>query len=190
MWYVIQTATGQENILKDMIQKVIPKEYYRECFYFTREYAEKENDKWNVYHAVLFPGYLFIDTDMPEKVYYVLKSIPKLTKLLKNEGKDFLPVSEDEKRFLENIQSEGHLVKRSLVNLNDERKIISAQGAVGKYFHYIVKQKLRKRYVIIRQNFLGKERTILLGIKLDDDRENTILQKRANDKKRNEENVE
>ena len=44
MWYVIQTVTGQEDVLTDMMQKIIPEEYYRECFYIKRECADKEGD--------------------------------------------------------------------------------------------------------------------------------------------------
>lgn len=171
MWYVIQTVTGQEDVLKDMMQKIIPEEYYRECFYIKRECADKEGNGWRVYHSVLFPGYVFVDTDMPDKVYYSLKSVPKLTKLLKNEEEIFLGVSEEEREFLENIQSEGHLVRRSLVKLDEEKQIIGAEGAVGKYFDHIVKQRVRKRYVLIRMKLLGKDRKILLGIKLEEDEE-------------------
>lgn len=177
MWYVIQTVTGQEAVLTDMMQKIIPEEYYRECFYIKRECADKEDNGWRIYHSVLFPGYVFVDTDMPDKVYYSLKSIPKLSKLLKSDGEPayeeegFLRVSNEETEFLKNIQSEDHLVKRSLVELDEEKQIISAEGAVGKYFDYIVKQRVRKRYVLIRQRLLGKDRKILLGIKLEDDEE-------------------
>ena len=119
----------------------------------------------------MFPGYVFVDTDCPKELYYELKSVPKLTKLLKNEEEIFLGVEEEEQKFLENIQSEGHLVRRSLVKLDEEKQIIEADGAVGKYFDQIIKQRIRKRYVLIRQQFLGREREILLGIRLEEDPE-------------------
>ena len=87
----------------------------------------------------MFPGYVFIDTDFPKELYYELKNVPKLTKLLKNEEEVFLKVEEEEQTFLENIQSEGHLVRRSLVKLDEEKQIVAAEGAVGKYFAYIIK---------------------------------------------------
>ena len=167
MWYVIQTVTGQEAVLTEMMQKIIPEEYYRECFYIKRECADKEDNGWRIYHSVLFPGYVFVDTDMPDKVYYSLKSDGEPA----YEEEGFLRVSDEETEFLKNIQSEDHLVKRSLVELDEEKQIISAEGAVGKYFDYIVKQRVRKRYVLIRQRLLGKDRKILLGIKLEDDEE-------------------
>ena len=56
----------------------------------------------------------FVDTDTPKDMYFDLKKVPKLTKLLEGGGETFLPVSEEEQRFLEDIQSEGHIVRRSL----------------------------------------------------------------------------
>lgn len=171
MWYVIQTTTGQEEILVEMIGKMIFPKLYEDCFYIKRECAIKQKDSWEICQKALFPGYVFIDTDFPKELYYELKNVPKLTKLLKNEEEVFLKVEEEEQRFLENIQSEGHLVRRSLVKLDEEKQIVAAEGAVGRYFEYIIKQRIRKRYVLIRQQFLGKDREIILGIRLEDDPE-------------------
>ena len=171
MWYVIQTRTGDEEKLAHMIRELVPRDQYTECFYIKMESARKSEDRWEIYLGPMFPGYLFVDTDTPKDMYFDLKKVPKLTKLLKEEGETFLPVSEEEQRFLEDIQSEGHIVRRSLVQVDDEKQIISAEGAVGKYFDYIVKQRVRKRYVLIRQRLLGKDRKILLGIKLENDEE-------------------
>ena len=169
MWYVIQTMTGQEELLVDLIRRMIPEGDYAECFYIKRECARKDDGRWNVYVAALFPGYVFVDTDRPKELYQDLRGIPKLTRLLKCEDEVFLAVEEEEREFLEQIQSRGHLVRRSKVTLDEEKKIIAAEGAVGKYLEQIVKQRIRKRYVLIRQKFLGKERKIMLGIRLEED---------------------
>lgn len=169
MWYVIQTRTGDEKELVHMIEELVPKDQYKECFYIKMECARKSENGWQICERAMFPGYLFVDTQTPKDVYFTLKQIPKLTKLLKEDGEVFLPVEEEERQFLTSIQSEGHLVRRSLVKLDKERQIIDAGGAVGKYFNQIVKQRVRKRYVLIRQQFLGKERNIMLGIKVDEE---------------------
>ena len=49
--------------------------------------------------------------------------------------------------------------------------IVKADGAVGVYLRHIVRQRLRKRYVCVEQEFLGEKRKIYLGIKLREDRE-------------------
>lgn len=78
-------------------------------------------------------------------------------------------MSEEEQRFLEDIQSEGHIVRRSLVQVDDEKQIISAEGAVGRYLKNVVRQRVRKRYVLIERELLGEKRTIKFGIRLEED---------------------
>lgn len=169
MWYVIQTRTGDEEKLARMIRELVPRDQYTECFYIKMESARKSEDRWGIYLCPMFPGYLFVDTDTPKDMYFNLKKVPKLTKLLKEEGEAFLPVSEEEQKFLEDIQSEGHIVRRSLVRLDGEKQIISADGAVGRYLKNVVRQRVRKRYVLIERELLGEKRTIKFGIRLEED---------------------
>lgn len=170
MWYVIQTRTGDEEKLAHMVRELIPGDQYTECFYIKMESARKSEAGWEIYLGPMFPGYLFVDTDTPKDMYFNLKKVPKLTKLLKEEGEAFLPVSEEEQKFLEDIQSEGHIVRRSLVRLDGEKQIISADGAVGRYLKNVVRQRVRKRYVLIERELLGETRTIKFCIRLEEDR--------------------
>ena len=170
MWYVIQTTTGSEEALVCLIKKMISEDFYKECFYIKRECARKEGDGWQIHLAAMFPGYLFVDTDKPKEMYMELKKVPKLTKLLKEEGETFLAVSEEEQRFLEEIQDRQHVVRRSLVQLDADRKIISADGPVVRYLSHIVRQRIRKRYVLIERELLGEKRNILFGIRLEEDK--------------------
>lgn len=169
MWHVIQTITGEEENLIGMIRKMIPKNYYIDCFCIKREIARKGTEGYKTCLEMLFPAYVFVISDKPKELYYELKNIPKLTKLLRSEDEVFLAVSEEEQRFLENVQNEDHVVERSLVKVDEEGQIIAAKGAVGRYMGCIVRQRLRKRYVWIEQYFFGKKRRILLGIRLEED---------------------
>lgn len=169
MWYVIQTRTGDEKELVHMIEELVPKDQYKECFYIKMECARKSENGWQICERAMFPGYLFVDTQTPKDVYFTLKQIPKLTKLLKEDGEVFLPVEEEERQFLTSIQSEGHLVRRSLVKLDKERQIIGADGAVGRYIKQMVRQRVSKRYVLIEQELLGEKRRLKFGIRLEED---------------------
>ena len=67
------------------------------------------------------------------------------------------------------MQDKEHVVRRSLVEVDAQGQIVWADGPVGIYFDRIVKQRLRKRYVWIEQEFLGKKREVYLGIRLKED---------------------
>lgn len=166
MWYVIQTQTGGEEKLVDLIEKIVPKNQYKDCFCMNKECARKTENGYEIFLRPLFPAYIFVVTDDPERLFIELKRVPRLTKLLSDKEKTFFSVSKEEEAFLKNIQNENHIVKRSLVEVDEEGTIVKADGAVGIYMRHIVKQRLRKRYVCVEQEFLGEKRKICLGIKL------------------------
>ena len=41
--------------------------------------------------------------------------------------------------------------------------------AVGRYLKNVVRQRVRKRYVLIERELLGEKRTIKFGIRLEED---------------------
>ena len=147
MWYVIQTQTGGEEKLVELIEKMIPKEHYEECFCMNRECVKKTENGYQILKRPLFPAYIFVVTDHPERLFIELKRVPKLTKLLSDQEDTFYNVSEEEEIFLKNVQNEEHVVRRSLVQVDQEGTIVKAEGAVGVYLKNIVRQRLRKRYV-------------------------------------------
>ena len=102
-------------------------------------------------------------------MFLELKRVPKLAKLLSDQQDSFFCVEKAEEIFLRRVQDEEHVVRRSLVEVDSEGKIVRADGPVGVYFDRIVKQRLRKRYVLIEQEFLGKKREVYLGIKRKED---------------------
>lgn len=171
MWYVIQTQTGGEEKLVELIEKMIPKEQYEECFCMSRECVRKTEKGYETFLRPLFPAYIFVVTDDPEGLFFELKRIPRLTKLLGDTADTFFSVSREEEEFLKNVQNQNHIVQRSLVEVDTEGTIIKADGAVGVYLKHVVRQRLRKRYVCVEQEFLGEKRKIYLGIKLKEDRE-------------------
>ncbi len=184
MWYVIQTITGKEQELVDAVGRVPggKGKKYECCFVIYREFVWRFGGKWKLQIEPLFPSYVFVETDMPEEFFLTLKQVPRLSNLL---GKDadggFWGIYGEEEEFLSHMISrddeEGerqeaagtYLVRRSLVRVDEEGRIISAEGVLGHYMDRIVKQRLRKRSVVIEIPFLGKKRRVQLGIRVEGD---------------------
>lgn len=171
MWYVIQTITGKEVETVGVIDKVLKKRGYKECFVIQQEYAWRVEGHLRIHIEPLFPSYMFVETDTPNDFFFALKRVPKLTKLLGNEG-EFGVVLEEEEILLRKLlgNDEKYIIRRSWVEIASDGKIVSAEGALKEYVGSIVKKRLRKRIVMIEIKFLGKTKRIQLGIKLADDR--------------------
>ena len=86
-WFVIQTLSGQENKVKDSIEKRIKPEemgeYVREVLVPMEKVVEVRNQKKTVSNRKLWPGYVFVemilldaDKRVIEKPWYFIKETP------------------------------------------------------------------------------------------------------------------
>lgn len=191
MWYVIQTITGKEQELVEAIEKVLGGNkkdgLYRRCFILERECTWRIGGRLRLHVEPLFPSYVFAETDHPELFFIALKKVLKHAKLLGDE-ESFWSVGEEEERFLcSMIETAGgeevkegtdktndgdpirYLVRRSFVRVDTKGQIVYSEGVLKRYMGQIVKQRLRKRSVIIEIPFFGELRRINLGIRLEGD---------------------
>lgn len=173
MWYVIQVTTGKEEEMRLLIEREAGSEFYELCFYIKRERIWRRDGECIVHVETMFPGYLFVITDKPKELYWRLKEIPQFTKLLRTEDEIFLSVENDEREFLENLLNgdKEDVVRLSKVRLNEKKEIVSAEGPLEHYVGNIVKKKIRLRYVMIDVVLFGKERTVLVGVDVDQESE-------------------
>lgn len=179
MWYVIQTITGKEQELINMIGKITAEtggtktggaktqRSYEKCFIISRECVWRMERRYQVCIKPLFPSYVFVETDTPDQFFYDLKGIPKLTKLLGCDG-TFWTVQKEEEELLRKLVGDDpeYIVRRSPVEVNKDGEIISVEGILKEYAGRIVKKRLRKRVVVIEIPFLGEMKKIELGIKV------------------------
>lgn len=171
MWYVIQVMTGKEEAVRAVIEKKVERSLYESCFLIRRERVWLREGHYLLHLETMFPGYIFISTEVPGEVYKQLKSIPQFTKVLKLEEEQFLAVADDEEKFLRDLINgdPDNIVRLSEVVLNEKSEIITAEGPLSHYMDRIVKRRLRLRYVVIETKLFGKVRTVLIGIRLEDD---------------------
>lgn len=171
MWYVVQTTTGSEQELLTAIQRVLERRFYERCFYIKREEVWRRSGKCVIHAESLFPGYVFIQTENPEEIYLQLKKVPQFSKLLGKEEIGFHPVQKEEEIFMKRMLNGDRedTVRLSPVKVDEEGNLQSCDGALRYFKEYIVKKRIRLRYVIIRVHLLGRDREVKLGIRLDED---------------------
>ncbi len=169
MWYVMQTMTGQEEELVQLVQKMIPRHLYEDCFvaYYERVWRKQQQ---NVIHVErLFPGYVFITTEDPKELFLSLKQVPAMCKLIAGRKGEFLPIEKEEEAFFQDLLSGEHIVRLSYVESDARGRIQRVQGPLKHYTDQVVRYQFKKRYAIIRFQMLGAEKTIALGIILKED---------------------
>ena len=100
-----------------------------------------------------------------------LKKVPQFTRILGKDGQEFQPVSQEEETFLKRLLhgDPDYTVRLSTVEVDEQGNIISCGEPLLGYLDRVVKKRIRLRYVVIRVQLFGREREILLGIRVDGD---------------------
>lgn len=195
MWYVIQTTTGKEQELVDVIHKLVPGLLYEDCFVMRRQLLKRLGGKWIEKTETLFPAYVFLDTAEADKLFFELKRIPEYAKLLGNNEGMFIPLEQEESEFLMKLEQEPgenkdqdrarewdrardpdrgrgreeHLVRPSRVFLNEEGGIEAIDGPLKYFEKELLRLNLRKRHAVIHITLGGREKNVLLGVILEKD---------------------
>ncbi|MGH4118101.1 antiterminator LoaP [Clostridium sp.] len=162
-WYVLFVSTNQEEKVKKILQKEIGNEY--EFIVPTRELRERKNGKWQMVKRKLFPGYVLIKGIMDIDIYYKLKKVPGIIKLLSSEG-EILTVDESELRVLKILIDGDNIGISTLYKVNDSIKIVAGplMGLEGQ----IIKVDSRKGRAKVSLSFMNEERIVELGIEVVD----------------------
>lgn len=130
MWYVIQVAGGQEEETAALIQRQISPEVMRESFIPRKEKVKKFRGYWRQVEEILFPGYVFTETEYPEALFLELKRITRLTKLLQDGTAFFIPLSREEEEFIRSIGDDNHVTRVSRIRIEKsvEGNVAEAPG--------------------------------------------------------------
>jgi transcriptional antiterminator NusG len=89
-WYVIQTYSGFENKVKEALLQRIKEHGKEACFgeilIPTETVQEvRSNGKQRVRQKTSFPGYIFVEMDMSEEAWHLVKNTPKVTSFVGNQ---------------------------------------------------------------------------------------------------------
>ena len=151
-----------------MIRKMVSSYYIKDCFVPRRERLKKFRGYWNRVEEVLFPGYVFVEAQNPDRLYEELRRIPRLTKLLGREEGWFLALNKKEEELVRGIGDEKHKTSLSKVAVDQDKRIRVADGPLKDYAGDVVKVDLHRREVTVRVEFMGRKVDLKMGIEMTD----------------------
>ena len=98
-WYVIHTYSGFEQKVKtsliEQFERSDNKENLGEIFIPTEQVVEVRKGKKKISSRKFFPGYVLINVDMTQDIWYTIKNTAKVTGFLGGGGTP-VPLSEEE----------------------------------------------------------------------------------------------
>lgn len=177
-WFVMHTEEGKEEQALELMQRKLSRKLWRQCRILYKEKLLRTNGSLLCTTQMMFPGYIFIQTDYPEELKEELIKARQFPKLLGNEDMDIIAVEDKDLHFLQNICGENlqYTMGLSEVEADEEGNITCIHGVLKRYAGQITKKRLRKRYVLAEVPLFNRMETVLFGIVLPDDR---IMQERC-----------
>lgn len=166
MWYVIWTITGREEKLRQEITGRLPEQLFSKCRIPCRMESRKKDGKRIEVKKVLFPGYLFIETDDIEAVYMELRKLSCFSRLLKT-GECYTPVSPDEERLIRRLTGDTEVVELSYGIMGDSRVVIQ-NGPLKGMEGYIKKIDRHKRKAYLQIEMFSRTVETCVGLEIVD----------------------
>ena len=158
-------ADGLEAERRAAAQSVKP--LVEACIIPLKEREKKFHGSWHLVTERVYPGYLFLKTEDAEQLFFQLKQIPKLTKLLGDAELTFDSLTDEEAAFVENLGGAEHVVQLSPVAVDKDGNVTVLGGELRKYEDRIKKIDLHKRIAVVRTTIGETEKEIYLGIVLE-----------------------
>ena len=105
-WYVVQVATGREETLCRLIERLAPEGVLEECF--TPRYATemKMRGTWVMAKKPLFPGYIIAVSNNVDILADTLKQTPEFTRML-SVGEAFVPLHAEDQAWIGTFTKKG-----------------------------------------------------------------------------------
>lgn len=161
-WHGIFVETGDEDRVKERLKYRLPDDFT--IIVPKRKLKLRKGGIWRIETKVLFPGYILLNGIINTEIYYLLKNIPNLFKLLKT-GNEIAEIDNREMAVLSRLICNGEEIGFSNV-LVENGKVRVVDGPLFSLEGIILSIDHRKERAKVRLNFLGEERTVDLGISL------------------------
>lgn len=168
MWYVVQVMSGQEHSIAAVCEAHLLGEQ-EEVFVPLYERKRKIKGSWELCQAILFPGYVFFQTGDVDDLFYRLKRMDGLTKILRT-GDDFTPLHETEVAFLQQFGREEHVVEMSIGYIEGDEVIITT-GPMADWHGKVKKIDRHKKIAVLEIEFFGRMTDVTVGLEIVEKRD-------------------
>lgn len=170
-WYVMHTVPGKEQEAGALVERTIDKGLWKQRRVLKKQKLFRAQGKLFLNTEILFPGYIFVKSEDPDKLQQELEKSREYPKLIGNERIEIVPVEEKDLKFLQSVCGKELEKPMSLskVEVDEEGNLTHVGGILKKYEGQITRQRLRKRYVLAEVELFQRKEDVLFGIYLPGD---------------------
>lgn len=170
MWCVVYAGDGREEKTEEFVRRVLPDSVYTRCFHLVQHRAQKKQGVLRDVPGKYLPGYVFIETEVPETVHEILRETPR--KLLFSDNFCVAVLTEKEEALLRLITDEKGEIGISVVKMSGEaeggkRKSEYLSGPLTKVADRVVYMDFHRRFAEISGDLVGTKKPLKLSFRFD-----------------------
>lgn len=163
MWYVIQTLKGQENkVAAEVIRDIADNGESVFVIEYEKEYKIK--GKWIKDRKPFFPGYIFLDIEESEAVFFDRRLRKNKHKLMEVDGV-ITAIRPEEQEYLMKLGGEEHVIHHSEGFRVDDYVVITS-GPFKGYNGEIRKLDRHHRKAVICMPLLGQDMEVEIDLEI------------------------
>lgn len=164
MWYVVQTLSGQEEQVCDLIKQAVgDTDLLRECFVPCYEIERKFHGEWKLLTKILFPGYLIVVTNQVDRLSTALNQVRAFTKLLGSECA-FVPLDRAEMAWIGAFTTHKRRVIGMSRGVMEGDRVVVTEGALVGHEFWIKRIDRRKSTAYVEMKMFGRTIETKLGL--------------------------
>ncbi len=162
MWYVLWTTVGNEEKMREMVNSHIDHALFTRCIVPYRRKREIHRGISIFVNKLLFPSYVFVETNQINDFAKLLRWYPGKNVILQT-GDIFCPIYEEEEFFLTDMLGNDDIIDSSKGYIDGDRvRVIS--GPLRGYEDRIKKVIWRKSLAILALTLYNRKFEAALGL--------------------------
>ncbi len=165
-WYILNVVAGQENKvlseIKSAMIRGITKDFVKDAIVPSKTVIKIKRGQKKEEIQKLFPGYVFVNSNLEGDTYNVLRSIPKVSGFLGGKNNPE-PVSEDKiNKILQSIEDQIQKENNAIFEIGDSVKI--NEGPFETFTAVVEKFDQEKKKIKVSVSIFGRATDIELDI--------------------------
>lgn len=168
-WYVLFVQLGREEYMAEQCRRVLDDSIHARVFVPKYQVMMQFASVWEIRERVLFPGYVFLETNQILEIQQGLWRIPSYKRILGKDEDEIHAITEHEKRRLCLLMNSNGVIEASY-GYKDSEQVEVTRGALVGHEAEIRRIDRHKRMATVELQLLGKSVKMNLGLELRDGR--------------------
>jgi transcription termination/antitermination protein NusG len=157
-WYVVHTYSGHENKAKLSLQERIKTanmgDEFGDILIPTESVLEVVKGQKRTSTRKFYPGYLFVEMELSEKTFHLVKNTPKITGFLG--GTNPTPVKPSEIASINSAMSDGKLKPKPKISFEEGDSVRVVDGPFANFSGTVEEVKPEKQKIRVLVSIFGR----------------------------------